>query len=74
VTLIVTCNIARPDDLYDRLVSAQEGLNAEQRAILYNKLILFLANHIGDEDIIFEAIRLAAAATAPCRDDLVGDR
>jgi hypothetical protein len=48
-----------PDGLYESLVAAHEGLDAEQSAALDIRLVLLLANHIGDTAVVVEAIRLA---------------
>lgn len=48
-----------PDDFYDALIEAHRGLSEEQSAQLNAKLILLLANHIGDLDVIREALKLA---------------
>lgn len=50
---------ANPDDFYDALIAAHRGLSEEQSAQLNAKLILLLANHIGDLDVIREALTLA---------------
>jgi len=50
---------ANPDDFYDALIDAHRGLSEEQSAALNAKLILLLANHIGDLEIIREALVLA---------------
>lgn len=57
--LITTRNIARPDDVYARLIEAHEGKKAEESAALNARLILTLFNHIGDEEVIAEALKLA---------------
>ena len=62
-SLLLTPNIARPDDLYDRLISLHEGLGDQQSAVVNSKLILLLANHIGDEAVIMEAIGHARRET-----------
>lgn len=48
-----------PDDLYELLVEARRDLDAAQSASLDAKLVLLLANHIGDLDVIREAIAAA---------------
>lgn len=58
-------NIAHPDDLYDRLIALHEGLDDRQSAVVNSKLILLLANHIGDEAVIRQAIGHARGATSP---------
>jgi hypothetical protein len=48
-----------PDDLYEMLVDARRDLDETQSAALDAKLVLLLANHIGDLDVIREAIAAA---------------
>jgi hypothetical protein len=53
---------ANPDAAYVALVEARRGLSEEQAAALDTRLALILANHIGDLDVLKEAIALAKAA------------
>lgn len=53
-------NIIRGDDVYEALVNAHSGLSDKDSAKLNARLILLLTNHIGDADIIFEAIEKAS--------------
>lgn len=53
-------NLANPDDVYAQLIAAHEGLSLEESAALNARLILTLINHIGDPEIIAEALRLAS--------------
>jgi Protein of unknown function (DUF2783) len=46
----------RPDDFYELLIEAHRGLSDEQSAMVNAKLILLLSNHIGDLDVIREAL------------------
>lgn len=46
----------RPDDFYELLIEAHRGLSDEQSAMVNAKLILLLANHIGDLGVIREAL------------------
>ena len=55
-------NIARPDDLYQALIEAHAGLTEQQSAALNARLILLLANHVGDLETLKEAIAAAKAA------------
>ena len=57
--LVLTPNLEHTDDLYQRLIDAHAGLSAEQSRRLNARLILILFNHIGDEDIINEALEAA---------------
>jgi hypothetical protein len=56
-----TLNLARPDDVYNAIVDAHKGLSDEQCRALDARLILLLVNHIGDEAVIREALKEAAA-------------
>ena len=53
-------NIARPDDFYQRLLATHEGLSKAESDALNARLILILANHIGDRAVLDEALALAA--------------
>jgi len=47
------------DDVYAALVEAHEGLSDEDCRRLDVRLILMLANHIGDTDVIRDALKRA---------------
>jgi hypothetical protein len=49
------------DDFYELLISTHRELTDEQSAQVNAKLILLLANHIGDLSILREALALARA-------------
>lgn len=53
---------ANPDAAYVALVEARRGLTEEQAAALDTRLALILANHIGDLDVLKDAIALAKTA------------
>jgi len=53
-------NIADPDKFYETLINAQRDLDDEAAQMLNAKLVLILANHIGDGDVLAEAIAVAA--------------
>ncbi|WP_085307376.1 DUF2783 domain-containing protein [Planktotalea arctica] len=55
----LTPNIDRPDDFYADLLGAHEGLSKEQSDALNARLILVLANHIGDSDVLRGALEAA---------------
>jgi hypothetical protein len=59
--LITASRFPVPDAAYQAIVDARRGLTAEQAAMLDAKLVLILANHIGDVDVLNEAIALAKA-------------
>jgi hypothetical protein len=52
-------NIARPDDFYDALIALQAGLTPEQSAKVNAKLVLLLANHVGNMDVLKQALEAA---------------
>jgi len=62
--LNVEANIARPDDFYQALIDAHAGLNEQQSAALNARLILLLANQVGDLDTLRAAIRAARETLA----------
>jgi hypothetical protein len=57
--LSTASNFAKPDDAFRAVVEAHRGLNDEQSADLDAALVLILANHIGDIEVLREAIALA---------------
>jgi 3-(3-hydroxy-phenyl)propionate hydroxylase len=58
-------NLAQPDDVYNLIVDAHRGLNDAQCRAFDARLILLLANHVGDEAVIREAVDAACAGVAP---------
>ena len=52
-------NLASPDEFYEQLVEMHRGLSDEQSALVNAKLILLLANHIGDMDVLRAAMAAA---------------
>jgi hypothetical protein len=52
-------NIASPDDFFAGVIKLHEGLDDAQSMKVSARLILLLANHIGDVAILDEALRLA---------------
>ena len=51
--------IARADDFYEALIDTHRDLTLEQSRVVNAKLILLLANHIGDLDVLREALKRA---------------
>jgi Protein of unknown function (DUF2783) len=64
-TLNTQPNIAAPDDFYDALIGLHRGLTDAQSAQVNAKLILLLANHIGDAAVLRDAMRAAREDVAP---------
>lgn len=52
-------NLPSPDDFYEALIDMHRGLSDEQSQLANAKLILLLANHIGDMSVLQEALRAA---------------
>ena len=57
--LVTTSQFADPDAAYVALVDARRGLSETAAAALDARLVLLLANHIGDMDVLREAIIVA---------------
>ena len=54
-------NIARADDFYKKLITLHSDRSEDESRAINAKLILLLANHIGDEQVIEEAFAIAGA-------------
>lgn len=54
-------NLSGHDDIYEGLIGLHDGLSEGESLQAWSRLVLLLINHIGDRDVIDEAIRLAAA-------------
>ena len=52
-------NLASPDDFYERLIATHRGLTDAESALVNARLILLLANHIGDIGTLREALNVA---------------
>lgn len=61
--LVTTSNFQNPDDFYALLRHAHEGLSTEDSLKLNTKLLLLLANHIGDLEVIEDAIHASQEPT-----------
>ena len=57
--LVTASQFKDPDAAYVALVEARRGLSEQDAAALDARLALILANHIGDLDVLNEAIALA---------------
>ena len=52
-------NLVDADAFYQRLIDLHAGRSEEQSRLINASLILLLANHIGDMDVLDEAMRIA---------------
>jgi hypothetical protein len=59
--LITKPNLDRPDDFYAELLALHEGKSKDESDAINARLILILANHIGQRDVISEAFEAAKA-------------
>lgn len=57
--LTLTPNITGADDFYAELLSAHEGLEKPASDALNARLVLVLANHIGDREVLSQALKAA---------------
>jgi hypothetical protein len=57
-------NLPAPDDFYQELIEAHHGLSESQSNLVNAKLVLLLANHIGDPSVL-------RSAMAASREDVV---
>ncbi len=61
--LTTTPNLTRPDESYAKLIAAHDGLTEAESHAMNARLILILMNHIGDPQVLAEALRLARDPT-----------
>ena len=57
--------VANPDDFYARLIELHEGLSSEESHKVNAKVILMLANHIGDTDVLYEVLEYVKKSRGP---------
>lgn len=60
--LITDPNIADPDGFYAELLALHDGRETDQSAAINARLVLILANHIGDRAVLRQAFELAVTA------------
>ena len=58
-------NITDADGFYEELVQAQRDLSPEQGQLMLAKLVLILANQLGDRAALSQAIALAKPRSMP---------
>jgi len=57
--LITAPHLEAPDDFYEALIEAHQGLSTEESHAFNARLVLLLANHIGTLGVLREALRAA---------------
>lgn len=58
-TMKTTANFEDADAFYEQLLDAHQGLSAEQSALLNARLVLLLANQVGDARVLRDCVRAA---------------
>ena len=59
--MLTEANIPDPDGLYAALVAAHEGLTDAESAALNARLLLLLANQVGDQQVLLDCVAAARA-------------
>ena len=55
-------NLEAPDDFYEALIDAHRDLTSEASEALNARLVLLLANHIGSQRVLLDALAAAREA------------
>jgi hypothetical protein len=63
--LITTSNLPSPDDFYESLIALHRDLSEGESALVNAKLILLLANHVGDSGVLAAAMAAAREGVVP---------
>jgi Protein of unknown function (DUF2783) len=58
-------NLASPDAFYEGLIDMHRGLSEAQSEIVNARLVLVLANHIGDLEVLGQAMKIARGDANP---------
>jgi hypothetical protein len=61
--LITAPNLEAPDDFYQALIDAHRDLDSAKSHELNAKLVLLLANHVGSQAVLLQALEAARAST-----------
>ena len=62
--LITTPNLTHHDELYEMLIELHRRLDDNRSTIVNAKLIMLLLNHVRNEEVILEALRIAREESA----------
>ena len=57
-------NLPDADGFYEQLLDAHQGLSEQQSALLNARLILLLANQVGDAKVLKECVEAAREISA----------
>ena len=64
-TLNTAPHLQACDDFYEALIAAHNGLSPAESHAMNARLILLLANHIGEQGPLLHALQLARGTTVP---------
>jgi hypothetical protein len=59
MNLITAPHLSAPDDFYEALIDAHRDLTVEQSHALNARLVLLLANHVGKQGVLVQALAAA---------------
>ena len=62
--LITDINLADPDGFYEALINTHSDLTPTQSEALNARLVLLMANHIGDLSVLRQAMKLVRSSIA----------
>lgn len=60
--------VADPDGFYEELITSQRDLSDTEAALMNAKLVLTLANQVGDREVLREALALCRPRAEPAAD------
>jgi len=63
-TLVTEPNLPDPDGFYEQLIATHHGLSDAESALVNAKLVLLLANHVGDPAVLAQAMAAARHGVA----------
>lgn len=58
-------NLQAFDDFYEALIAAHQGLATDESQAMNARLVLLLANHVGDHATLLHALQLARGSAVP---------
>lgn len=64
MNLITDPHLESPDDFYEALIDTHRDLDSAASHALNARLILLLANHIGRQDVLKQALQAARAGAS----------
>ncbi len=65
MALITEPHLEAPDPFYEALIDTHRGLDEAASHALNARLVLLLANHIGDHAVLLEALQAARDSAQP---------